>query len=73
MMKYIINKNKEVIIFQPSIEHSAMAKAFNGAISAGFLAISGDTVHIPETKSLSLDLGPNQKVDSLLIKKHLML
>lgn len=71
--KYVITKNKEIIVFSELLLHSAF-KHFN-PISAGFIAIGVNKDNNPTCscygESISLGLKSNPKEDTELAKIQL--
>lgn len=77
MLKYIMTKDKEPILFPPTINHSEMAKDIRGeVVSAGFVSFSankdGDVVAHAHGYSLTLDMQSHPE-DSSIINRFLRL
>lgn len=72
-VKYVVTKNKEIIIFSELLNHSDF-KHFS-PISAGFISFGvnkqGNPTCSCNGRSVSLDLDSNPEVDTLLAKRQL--
>jgi hypothetical protein len=73
MIKYVITKNKEIIVFPTSLKHSDFEE-FN-PISAGFISIGvnedNNLTFSCYGESLSLGLKSNPKEDTEIAKRQL--